>query len=470
MTRRRELGAATRIALERAVGEDCVLVDDDAVLPYASDACPLPIVESPVAVVRPTTVDAAARAFTVLVDARVPLTPRGAGSGKVGGAIAAPGGVVFSLERLTGIADIDDANGIARVEAGVITGELQRVVEERGLFYPPDPASLTYSTIGGNIATNAGGPRALKYGVTREYTLGLDVLLPTGERVAIGRQTTKGVAGYDLVALMTGSEGTLGVILGATLKLLPFPAGRATAIFAFSSAESAARAVARCFASGVTPVTVEYLDRKSIDAVRAFGAPYSFSTRAAAALVIETDGLDDDGALAALERVARAAEEEGAVESEVASDARRRRDLWETRRRLSEALRRVTGKKVSEDITVPRASLPRMVAAIDALGERHALSTCAFGHAGDGNLHVQVLYDDDDALPRVRALLDDLFRETLAQGGTVSGEHGVGRAKKPWLPLEHGQDVLALERRVRRAFDPHGLMNRGAIFDDDDPR
>jgi len=466
-TQRTVIEARARLALERAVGEEHVLIDDDAIAPYTHDESPFPIVEQPAAVVRPTSIEGAVRAFSVLVQHRLPITPRGAGSGKVGGAVAAPGGVVLSLERLTRILDIDEKNGVARVEAGVITAELQRAVETRGLFYPPDPASLAYSTLGGNIATNAGGPRALKYGVTRDFVLGLDVLLPTGERVKLGHQTTKGVAGYDLVGLMVGSEGTLGVVLEATLKLLPLPAGRATAIFTFTSAEAAARTVSRVFTTGVLPVTIEYLDRKSIDAVRAFGAPYTFSSHASAALLVETDGLDDDMALLALERAATAALHEGAVDTEVATDVRRRRDLWETRRRLSEATRHITGRKVSEDITVPRGELPSMVATIDALGERHRLQTCAFGHAGDGNLHVQVLFDSDDDLPRVHALLDELFHATLAMRGTISGEHGIGRAKKRWLPLEQGTDVLALERRLRRAFDPHGIMNPGAVFDID---
>jgi glycolate oxidase len=461
------LDTKVRVALDRAVGAENVLVDDEAMLPYTHDEAPFPIVERPIAVVRPLTVDAAVRAFAVLVESRLPITPRGAGSGKAGGAVAAPGGVVFSLERLTRILDIDEKNGVARIEAGVITAELQREVEARGLFYPPDPASLAYSTLGGNIATNAGGPRALKYGVTRDFVLGLDVLLPTGERVRLGRQTTKGVAGYDLTALIVGSEGTLGVVLDATLKLLPLPLGRATAIFTFSSAEAAARTVSRLFSTGVLPVTIEYLDRKSIDAVRAFGAPYSFSAHAAAALLVETDGLDDDMALVALERAANAAVHEGAIDTEVATDVRRRRDLWETRRRLSEATKRITGRKFSEDITVPRGELPSMVATIDALGERHDLQTCAFGHAGDGNLHVQILFDTDADLPRVHALLDELFHATIALRGTISGEHGIGRAKKRWLPLEQGSEVLALERRVRRAFDPHAIMNPGAIFDDE---
>ena len=316
------------------------------------------------------------------------------------------------------------------------------------------------------MAENAGGPRALKYGVTSNYVLGLDVVLATGERVHTGKSTTKGVAGYDLTSLLVGSEGTLAVITGITLKLLPTPRFVQTALAVFPSSEAAVRGVNAILDAGVLPRTLEFLDRSSIAAVRTMSPPYRFPEGAGAALIVETDGESEAGTHEALSRALDACGGAGATDTLLATDAKKQREIWASRRLLSEATRRIKGKKVSEDIVVPRSKIAEMVARTGALGEQHGLMTCSFGHAGDGNLHTQVLFDDDSELPRVEALLADLFRVTLELGGTISGEHGIGISKQRYLPLELSDDVIALSLRVKAAFDPAGILNPGKMFPD----
>jgi glycolate oxidase len=392
------------------------------------------------------------------------VTPRGAGTGKSGGCVPVCGGVVLQLDRLNHIIRIDKDNLVAEVGPGVILEDLQKAVEAEGLFYPPDPASLSMCTLGGNVAENAGGPRALKYGVTGTYVLGLESVLATGEAVRVGRQTTKGVAGYDLTSLLVGSEGTLGVITGITLKLLPAPRHVQTAIATFPSSAHAVRAVSAVLAAGILPRTLEYLDRDSIAAVRTLNPPYRFPADAGAALIIETDGESAQGTLDALVCALDVASAHGAAEPLVAQHEKQRRDIWQSRRLLSEATRKLKKHKVSEDIVVPRSKIPEMVARTGALGEKHALSTCSFGHAGDGNLHTQILFDSDDDLVRVNALLDELFAIVIELGGTITGEHGVGLAKQKYLPLELSEDVLKLSARIKRAFDPAGILNPGKFL------
>jgi glycolate oxidase len=464
MRMRKPLPEGFLTTLEHLVGGPHVVTDPDALERAGRDETPNLVPVLPDVVVRPGTVAEIASVMRACAEKGVYVTPRGAGSGKAGGCVPSFGGVVLQLDRLTRILEVDTQNMIARVEPGVILQDLMNVVEENGMFYPPDPASLSWCTLGGNVACNAGGPRALKYGVTGTYVLGLDAVLPTGEIIKTGKSTTKGVAGYDLTSMLVGSEGTLAVITGITLKLLPTPRFVQTALCIFGSSEDAVRAVSAILAAGILPRTLEYLDRDSINAVRVMNPPYRFPQNAGAALLIEVDGESEQGTLEALERALDVANGHGCTDSFLATDERQRRDIWQSRRLLSEATRKIKKKKVSEDIVVPRSKIPEMVARTSAMGEKHNLATCSFGHAGDGNLHTQILFDDDSDMPRVEALLDDLFRTVLELGGTITGEHGVGLSKMKYLPLEHGQAELALMQRIKDAFDPAGILNPGKFL------
>jgi len=450
--------------VRRAVGDSYAIVDEETLARHSRDETPNLTPSLPDVVVRPGTVEEVQAVMRLCAERGVYVTPRGAGSGKAGGCVPVYGGVVLALDRLTRTLEIDRENQLARVEPGVILQPFQEAVEAEGMFYPPDPASLSWCTIGGNVACNAGGPRALKYGVTGSYVLGLDVVLPTGERIKTGRSTTKGVAGYDVTSLMVGSEGTLGVITGITLKLLPNPRHVQTALAIFEDTSAAVRAVSAVLARGILPRTLEYMDRDSIEAVKVMTPPYRFPAGAGAALIIETDGESEQGTLEALARCVDVATEHGAVDAFLAQDAKQRRDIWASRRLLSEATRKIKKRKVSEDIVVPRSKIPEMVARTSLLGERHRLMTCSFGHAGDGNLHTQVLFDEEGDMPRVEALLDDLFDEVLALGGTITGEHGVGLSKKKYLPKELSDDVIALQQRLKDSFDPAGILNPGKFL------
>lgn len=450
--------------LRLLVGDEFAIDDEETLNRFSHDETPMLEPSLPDVVVRPQSVEQVQAVVRACATRGVYITPRGAGSGKSGGCVPVYGGVVLGLDRLQSLVDIDREDQIARVEPGVILQGFQEAVEAEGMFYPPDPASLSWCTIGGNVACNAGGPRALKYGVTGTYVLGLDVVLPTGERIKTGKSTTKGVCGYDLTSLMVGSEGTLGIITGITLKLLPQPRYVQTAIVIFDDVKAAVTAVSAVLARGILPRTLEFMDKDSIDAVRVMSPPYRFPPGAGAALIIETDGDSESGTFAALERCLEVATEHGARDALLASDDRQRRDIWTSRRLLSEATRKIKRYKVSEDIVVPRKKIPEMVARTTQLGEQFGLRTCSFGHAGDGNLHTQILYDDVAQAPQVEALLDALFDVTLELGGTITGEHGVGLAKKRFLPKELASDVIALQQRLKASFDPAGILNPGKFL------
>jgi glycolate oxidase len=396
---------------------------------------------------------------------RVPVVPVAARSGKSGGSLAVRGGIAVSTERMNRILEVSPGDLVARVQPGVVTGVLQAEVERHGLFYPPDPNSLETCTIGGNVAENAGGPRALKYGVTREYVLGLTAVLPTGEILALGRRSIKGVAGYDLTALFVGSEGTLGIVTEVTLKLLPRPRHVSTALVVFASVEAAARAVTRVLSAGVLPRCLELLDDVSL-AAAAKTSPYRFPPGAGAALLVETDGNDEEQVFAEIVRVAELVQGEAAGEVVVAQNEAQRRDVWETRRYLSLNLKALHPMKLSEDVAVPRSRIPEMVAAAKQIGVRHGLAVATYGHAGDGNLHCNVLYDRADERPRVDLAVGEILRAAVDLGGTITGEHGVGLAKRDFLEYEQGPEVVALERRLKALFDPLGILNPGKIFPD----
>lgn len=454
--------AAVEALREAFPPERLVLGDAEKLLAYGRDESDLGAYPPDVAVLVEGATDVR-RVFEIASRHRVPVIPVAARSGKSGGVLAVRGGIAVSIERMTRILEISPGDLVARVEPGVINGVLQAEVEKQGLFYPPDPNSLDMCTIGGNVAENAGGPRALKYGVTREYVLGLTVVVPTGEILKVGRRTIKGVAGYDLTALFVGSEGTLGIVTEVTLKLLPRPRHVSTALVVFASVEAAARAVTRVLAEGILPRCLELLDDVSL-AAAAKTSPYRFPPDAGASLLVETDGNDPDQVFAEIVRVAEAVRGDAAGEVIVAQNEAQRREIWETRKYLSMNLKALHPLKLSEDIAVPRSRIPEMIARAKAIGAAEGLAVATYGHAGDGNLHCNVLFDRADERPKVDRAVAAILHAAVDLGGTITGEHGVGLAKKDFLEYEQGREVVALERRLKAVFDPMGILNPGKIF------
>ncbi len=404
--------------------------------------------------------------LAIAVETNTPVTPRGAGSGKVGGALPIRGGIVLCTEKMQSIIEIDPDDLVAVVQPGVITGDLQSAVEAEGLFYPPDPASLEYCSIGGNAAANAGGPRAFKYGVTREYVLGMEVSLMSQERLRFGRRTSKGVTGYDLVAGFVGSEGTFGVTTELTLRLLPKPPAVQTLLAIFPSLTVAGTAITALLKEGFRPRTIELMDQLAIDTVRKQnGSPIPPGSKAAA--LIEIDG-NDEGLEDALMRLGMIVDEAGATDVLVAQSESERRRIWQARRLISASLSASCRHKVSEDICVPRGSMIEMIRRIEALHHEFPFEVACYGHAGDGNLHVNILCDDDPKDPatqkQLEAVTRRLFEHTLDLRGTLSGEHGIGLSKRDYMVMEQSEAVLEWQRRWKAMWDPKDLLNPGKVL------
>ncbi|MGD8368695.1 MAG: FAD-linked oxidase C-terminal domain-containing protein [Desulfobacterales bacterium] len=395
---------------------------------------------------------------------RIPVVPRGAGSGFSGGALAVQGGLILAMNRLDRILSIDPENLVAEVEPAVVTARFQSAVEKVGLFYPPDPASHTFSTLGGNIAENAGGMCAVKYGVTKDYVRGLEVVLPTGEMVHTGSACAKDVVGYDLTTLFVGSEGTLGVVTKATLRLLPLPEARQTLTATFGTMAAAATTVSGIIAAGIVPATLEFLDGASLRAVERH-ARLGFPTSAEAFLLIEVDG-DADCIDGPLQRVQEICRENGALAVNIARETAEQEKLWRARRAVSPALRAISRYRMNEDIVVPRSKIPEMIARIRATGEKHGIPIVNFGHAGDGNIHVTVMAGagEEADLPKMKKAVADIFSDTVALGGRISGEHGIGLSKQPYIGLNLDGPTLALCRRLKKTLDPNNVLNPGKMF------
>ena len=449
-----------RRLLSRALGPSKVLTDEDACRSYASDESEQePVL--PDAVVLASSPEDLQKALAVANEAGVPIVPRAGGSGKSGGAVPVAGGIVISTLGMRQIKEIDRKEQIAVVEPGVILADLHAAVEAEGLFYPPDPNSLKMCALGGNIAENAGGPRAFKYGVTREYVLGLEVLLIDGTRLRTGRRTVKGVTGYDVTALLVGSEGTLAVTTEATLRLIPRPPVVVTLLALFADVRACGGAVEAIVAAGLVPRCLELLDAATLDAVRARGV--GVDARAQALLLIEVDG-EPAVCDAAMERVGGVCADAGAIEVLVAQDEAQRDRLWEARRQLSPATRAMAKFKISEDVVVPRSRLVDLILETRIISEATGIRVLTYGHAGDGNLHVNFLWDDPADGPRVKDALERLFHAVVGMRGTLSGEHGIGTSKSEYLPLEQSAELIAIQRQLKAVFDPRGLLNPHKIF------
>jgi glycolate oxidase len=419
----------------------------------------------PDVVVTPTCTDQVSQLLRFANERRIPVTARGAGYGYVGGCVPVKGGVALSLARMNRIKEIAVADGVAVVEPGVITGDLQREARDRRLFYPPDPASLKNSSIGGNIATNAGGPRCLKYGVTRHYVLGLEVVLASGNVVRVGGRTHKNKTGFDLVGLFVGSEGMLGVVTEATMRLLPFPPARASVSASFRSIEDAASAVQRILLEGYLPSALEIADRFTLEAARRH-----FSRRIVpegeAHLLIDLDGHEGPVRLS-VETLSSLVNSLGALTLETAFGEIDCEKLWDLRRGFSESLKATGLMKLNEDVSVPRGKLVELMQFAAGLQERYGFPVACFGHAGDGNIHVNVMVADPEKKEvgeKMERALDDLFRYVIASGGAITGEHGIGLAKKRWWTQAVSPESIALHQTIKRALDPEGILNPGKFL------
>ena len=454
------LGTAVLDELRGIVGAPHVLTTDGDVEPFSRDATPL-FRAKPDAVVLPATTREVSAVLALATRHGIPVTPRGAGSNLSAATIPEHGGIVLVLTRMNRVLEVSGAELLAVVEAGATTAALSDAAAAHGLLYAPDPGSRTVSTVAGNVATCAGGLRGLKYGVTRNYVLGLEVVLPTGEILRTGGRLWKDVAGYDLTRLLTGSEGTLAVITEVTVGLLPLPAAAGTGVAYFDHLADAGRAVAKIIADGTLPATLEFLDNRCINAVEDF-ARLGLDRDAGALLLFGDDGSADVVA-GSLRRMADACSAIGARDVTLAADVAQAEALLAARRCSLPALARLAPITMLEDVTVPRPRLAEMVDEIDRIAARHDVVCATFGHAGDGNLHPTIVFDpqDGDAQHRAEAAFDEVFRTAMRLDGTITGEHGVGAAKRPWLAARLGEDQLALLRRIKTAFDPAGILNPG---------
>jgi glycolate oxidase len=414
---------------------------------------------------------------TLCSEARVPLVPRGAGTGYTGGAVPTRGGIVLSLERMNRILEIDQVNLLARVQPNVITGDLQDAVENVGLFYPPDPASLRQSALGGNVAECAGGPRAFKYGTTRRYVLALEAVLAGGEIINTGSKAVKNVVGYDLTQLLVGSEGTLAIITEMTLRLIPKPEASATLLAEFAGVTHAVDAVTQLITRRVVPAAVELVDAASLEALAEHAGRSMATPGAGAVLIIEVDGsaASVGPEMRLVEEACRAA---NAIALRRAATDVERDDLWALRRELSPALKRISTIKLNNDVVVPRGRIPELFALVKEIEADSGLRIASFGHAGDGNIHVNIMVPDGsaaagqsggerDGLARGERAVRRLFEGVVALEGSISGEHGIGFTKSRYLGLELSAAEIALMKRVKAAFDPAGILNPGKIFPDE---
>jgi glycolate oxidase len=392
------------------------------------------------------------------------VVPRGAGSGMTGGSVPLNGGIVLVTTRMNQILEINEDNFFARVQPGVVVGQLHHQVEKKGLFYPPDPASSAICTIGGNIGECAGGPRAVKYGVTRDYVLGLKAVLPSGEIIQTGVRTAKGVAGYDLTRLIVGSEGTLAVVTEITLKLLPKPAAIKTLAVAFASMTDAAKAVSGIMREAVIPRCIEYLDDACLKLVRDH-ISFTLTDEMKALLIIELDG-DANTVQSDSEQIHSTCQSFNAVKIITAETPEETKKIWDARKALSPILYKIAPNKINEDIVVPIDKIPEMVKYTQSIQDEFGLNVVSFGHAGDGNIHCNIMYEKADKVQAQKAeqAVDKLFKAVLNLGGTITGEHGVGITKRDFLPLEIGQTQINLMKGIKKVFDPENILNPGKIF------
>ncbi|NOY51994.1 MAG: FAD-binding protein [Deltaproteobacteria bacterium] len=443
----------------RIVGKDDVDNSPEGRISYGYDATQ--VQHRPEVILYPSNAEEVSRILSICNREGIPLYPRGAGSGFAGGAIPVKGGVSLAMTRMNRIRKIVPEDLYAVVEPGVINGALQKAVEKMGLFYPPDPGSMAFSTLGGNVATGAAGLRSLKYGVTRDYVMGLEAVLPNGEIIRPGVKTVKGVVGYDMTRLLVGSEGTLAVVTEITLRLIPKPETSRTVLAVFADYRDAGRTVARVIDEKIIPSAMEFMDENCVNAVEdqfhldlpAHGAAY---------LLIEVDGRPEETDRE-IDRIDRICRQEGAVHMMRGSDRSEEERLWKARRSISQAINRMGLTKVNEDIAVPRSRIPEILDYLQTLAREKRMRILTFGHAGDGNLHVNILIKAERR-PEAEAVVEEIFREVLRLEGTISAEHGIGMVKSRFIGMEIAPPLLSAMKRIKEALDPAGILNPGKIF------
>ena len=461
--------------LRRIVDDRYVVYGDDEKLePYSHDEVPdTRYARMPEAVVRPDSASQVAALMKLANQEMIPVTPRGAGSGLAGGAVPIHGGIVILLDRMNHILEIDRENMMAVVEPGVVTSEINEKAGQYGLFYAGYPMSMETCFIGGNVATNAGGAWAVKYGVTARYVTGLEIVTPTGQIIELGGKLVKDVTGYNLIPLMVGSEGTLAIFTKITLKLLAAPKASVDLLCLFKTAEQAIAAVPQIMtAAGIVPAAIEFMDQRSIATACEYlneTLPYEQAGSDGAALLVTIDGPDDEQVQRDYEAIGALCTEAGAVEVYVADNSTTSNRLWNIRRNIPEAYAVISAHQGNEDLVVPIANIPKLVAGMQDLARKYGVRIPAYGHAGDGNLHTRIVKDPDTPLPKWHAtlpkILTDLYQLTASLGGRISGEHGIGHKRKKYMPMFIAEPHIELMRAIKRSLDPNNILNPGKVFD-----
>lgn len=450
--------------LSEIVGHECVLTEEADCLTYGYDNSRRTV--APEIVLFPTKAEQLSDIVKVCYQNNTPIVARGRATATTGATVPIKKGVVISFERLSKIKKIDTDNRLVVVEPGVINQDLQDALKEKGFFWPPDPTSAAYCTIGGNISCNSAGPKAVKYGTPRENILGLKAVIGDGTEITTGTKTTKGVVGYDLTRLITGSEGTLAIISEATLKITPLQESKITIQAIYKTVEDSAKAVASIMAQPITPCALEFIDNNAIDMIRDY-SDAEIPENAGALLMIEIDGSDiqlkED-----LPKIISSAKNAGTISITPATTEKEITELWKTRKALSPALRKVAPKKINEDVVVPVSNIPVLISGLDKLSQKYQIKIVNFGHAGNGNIHVNLLTDPDDKekLAKAEKCLDEVFNLVLELNGTISGEHGIGIEKQNHITKEIEQKTMNLMKNIKKQFDPKNILNPGKIFPD----
>jgi glycolate oxidase len=455
-------------AFREIVGEKYVFVDQEVLQHYAHDETE-DLNYLPDVVIKPRTPEEISAILKICNEYKIPVTPRGAGTGLSGGALPQLGGVLLSTERMNSILKIDERNLQVITETGVITEVLQNELKEKGLFYPPDPSSRGSCMIGGNIAENSGGPKAVKYGVVKDYVLNLEVVLPTGEIIWTGANVLKNATGYNLTQLVVGSEGTLGIVTKIVLKLLPHPQHDLLMLVPFRSAEKACAAVSAIFMAGYTPSAMEFMERDALEWVMRFvdNSIVPIEDDIKAHLLIEVDGNDMDVLMKEMEGISGIVTNYDCSEILFADDAQQKAELWKLRRRVGEAVKSHSVYK-EEDTVVPRAELPVLLHGVKEIGKKYGFHSVCYGHAGDGNLHVNIIKGDlseEEWNGSLKKGIREIFELVKSLGGTISGEHGIGLVQKEYMDIIFSKKELELMRAIKKVFDPNNILNKGKIFD-----
>ena len=451
---------------KKVIGSDYVFTDEEKLVEYGHDETE-DLSYPPEVVLKPKTSDEIANILKYCNAENIPVTPCGARTGLSGGSLPIYGGVTLSLERLNSIKEIDERNLQATVEPGVITQSFRDIVKEKGLFYPPDPSSKGSCQLGGNLAENAGGPRAVKYGVTKDYVLNLEVVLPTGEIIWTGANVLKNATGYDLTALMIGSEGTLGIITKIVFRLIPLPTKDITMLVSFSSAEKACEAVSAVFRAGITPSALEFIERDAtLWTIKYTDIDMQIADDVKAHLLVEVDGDDMDKLYKDCERIAKVMEQFDCGEILLADSESQKNQIWKLRRAIAESVKSNSVYK-EEDTVVPRAELAKLLSGVKQIGEKYGFKSVCYGHAGDGNLHINIIkgdMSDEDWHTKLTLGIRKIFALTKSLGGTLSGEHGIGFVQKEYMDIVFSEKEIELQKGIKKLFDPNQILNPGKIF------